>query len=316
MNGKFIEETLGINAVVGKSARVKLPKYFDDMYIIKKGKLENNEVIFVEPRNQIIASKSLIAHIKRIQEETGNHTILFTKTLPTRLRKYLFAEKIPFIVDGKQIYLPFMYLYTQEINETNEEITKLSPIAQVLFLYYIYNDKKEITVTEAVKDLFVTNTAIFKGLKQLEALDLLNKKKDGVKAVIYSEIAKKDLFKKALPYLLNPIKRKVYVEKRKNVDLLKSSITALSEMTMLSRGTLETYATSEIAKWEKDGESVCVNPEEQIEIELWRYDPKKLSKEDIVDKLSLYLCMRNDGDDRVQIALDEMLDEFWRGNND
>ena len=43
-----------------------------------------------------------------------------------------------------------------------------------------------------------------------------------------------------------------------------------------------------------------------------RYDPRKLSKEKIVDGLSLALSLKEDADERVEEAVEEMLNNLWR----
>ena len=52
--------------------------------------------------------------------------VLVLRELSFRQKEYLIREKIPFIVDGKQIYLPFMAVYLQERcsaeKKTREEI--------------------------------------------------------------------------------------------------------------------------------------------------------------------------------------------------
>ena len=50
----------------------------------------------------------------------------------------------------------------------------------------------------------------------------------------------------------------------------------------------------------------------QVAIEMWRYDPRKLSREKMVDELSLALSLREDADERVEEAVEEMLNNLWR----
>ena len=47
-------------------------------------------------------------------------------------------------------------------------------------------------------------------------------------------------------------------------------------------------------------------------VEMWRYDPQKLSNTKMVDKLSLALSLREDTDERVEEAVEEMLNTLWR----
>ena len=47
-------------------------------------------------------------------------------------------------------------------------------------------------------------------------------------------------------------------------------------------------------------------------VEMWRYNPRKLSTRNTVDELSLALTLREDADERVEKAVEEMLNELWR----
>jgi len=45
---------------------------------------------------------------------------------------------------------------------------------------------------------------------------------------------------------------------------------------------------------------------------MWRYNPCKLSNGSVVDELSLALALREDADERVEEAVEKMLDNLWR----
>ena len=45
----------------------------------------------------------------------------------------------------------------------------------------------------------------------------------------------------------------------------------------------------------------------QVAVEMWRYNPRKLSTRNIVDELSLALALREDADERVEETIEEML---------
>lgn len=49
----------------------------------------------------------------------------------------------------------------------------------------------------------------------------------------------------------------------------------------------------------------------QAALQLYRYDPRILSKNRYVDVLSLYLSLREDMDERVEKAREEMLNVLW-----
>lgn len=54
----------------------------------------------------------------------------------------------------------------------------------------------------------------------------------------------------------------------------------------------------------------------QAAVEMWRYNPRKLSKRNVVDELSLALALREDADERVEEAVEKMLNELWKKIDD
>lgn len=111
----------------------------------------------------------------------------------------------------------------------------------------------------------------------------------------------------------DPVKRTVYVPKAEIKDvMILSSYSALSEYTMLNPPALRYYAAKSITGWEKHSSGSLQDADDQCAIELWRYDPKKLSENGCVNRLSLALSICNDTDERVEEAVEEMLAQVWR----
>ena len=52
----------------------------------------------------------------------------------------------------------------------------------------------------------------------------------------------------------------------------------------------------------------------RFELEIWHYIPSLLNdKNEVVDTLSLFLSLREEPDERVQVALKELMEKFqWR----
>ena len=44
--------------------------------------------------------------------------------------------------------------------------------------------------------------------------------------------------------------------------------------------------------------------------QVWKYNPKMLSTEGVVDKLSLYLSLKDNDDERIQIELERLINEM------
>ena len=156
--------------------------------------------------------------------------------------------------------------------------------------------------------------------KQLEGMGFLRSRKNGVQKILLSENSAKELFYKAEKVLLNPVKRTVYVpcEEVKS-ELLESGYFALAEYSMLNAPSVRCYASEKISQWNDCMTKDLQDSNSQVAVEMWRYDPRKLSKGKMVDGLSLALSLREDADERVEEAVEEMLNNLWRkidGNRD
>ena len=88
---------------------------------------------------------------------------------------------------------------------------------------------------------------------------------------------------------------------------------------MLNEPNVVCYAADSISGWDSVATKKLLNEQTQAAVELWRYDPKKLAVTDTVDPISLALALENDSDERVEEAVEEMLDQVWKkidGNRD
>ena len=120
------------------------------------------------------------------------------------------------------------------------------------------------------------------------------------------------LFRKAENKLLNPIKRTIYIPKKfVGIDLLESGYSALAEYSMLNAPNVKCYATEKISQWNDVMTNSLQDSQVQVAVEMWRYNPRKLSTRNMVDALSLALALREDADERVEEAVEEMLNELW-----
>ena len=213
-----------------------------------------------------------------------------------------------------ECYLSFMAVYLQERcsaeKKTREEIL---PSAQMLLLHFIYGGAQELSTSQAAKDLELTPTSISRASRQLEEMGLLHIRKVGVQRILYSKDSPKILFQKAGDKLLNPIKRTVYIPKELvGTELLESGYSALAEYSMLNTPNVSCYAAERISQWKDVMANSLYDSQVQVAVEMWRYNPKKLSTRNTVDELSLALALREDADERVEEAVEEMLNELWR----
>ena len=122
----------------------------------------------------------------------------------------------------------------------------------------------------------------------------------------------KALWEKVLPYLSTPVKRRLHiVAPRQPVPGNLAGESALAGYTMLGAPQNQVCACS-ADEWQAltKGEGIIELPQPEpgaLEIELWKYAPTAFTDAGKVDRLSLYLSLKDNQDERVQSALDALL---------
>jgi len=310
----YLGKVLGIKEVYENVDFEHFPNYISTRYQLKAVSLDGINVVFVYPQTELEQIETLKKHIERIKRTVILPIVLILKELTFRQKEYLIRERIPFVVEGKQIYLPFMALYLQErCSAEKQPLEEILPSAQMLLLHFIYRGAKELSTSQAAKHLELTPTSISRASKQLEEMGLLHTKKNGVQKILFSEDSPKDLFEKSKKVLLNPVKRAVFIpDELVKENLAESGYLALSHYSMLNPPNIKCYASTTISEWKEVSTHTLHDSINQVQVEMWRYDPRKLSENSVVDKLSLALSLREDADERIEEAVEEMLDDFWR----
>ncbi len=311
---EYLNKVLGIEVVYMNGKFEHLPNFIVTRYRLQRVSMNGQGVIFLYPKTELEQVEVLKKQIARIQKNENLPVVLVLNELSFRQKEYLIREKIPFIVEGRQIYLPFMALYLQErCNAEKKPREEILPSAQMLLLHFIYGGAQELSTSQAAKDLELTPTSISRASRQLEEMGLLHIRKAGVQRILYSEDSPKMLFQKTGDTLLNPVKRTVYIPKELvGTDLLESGYSALTEYSMLNAPNVRCYAAERISQWKDVMTNSLQNSQVQVAVEMWRYNPRKLSMRNAVDELSLALALREDADERVEEAVEEMLNELWR----
>ena len=155
-----------------------------------------------------------------------------------------------------------------------------------------------------------------RALTELEAAGLTDGRNAGKERLARFARQGRQLWEAALPRLASPVRRSLRVDATvvTSLGLLQAAETALAGYSMLAPPDFATYAVyaraDGIGRLEESRVDDLDDEENRPVIELWRYDPKLLSGADKVDALSLFLALRDQEDERVQQALDAMMEGF------
>ena len=299
---EYLDKVLGVKVIYEDVEFKHLPNFIATRYRLQMVSMNEKKVVLLYPKTELEQIEVLKKHIARIQKNENLPIVLVLKELTFRQKEYLIREKIPFIVDGKQIYLPFMAVYLQErcSAEKKDKGRNTSIGADASTAFHLWS-AQELSTSQAAKDLELTPTSISRASRQLEEMGLLHIRKVGVQRIMQSEDSPKTLFQKAGDKLLNPIKRTIYIPKKYvGTDLLESGYSALAEYSMLNTPNVRCYAAERISQWKDVMTNSLQNSLVQVAVEMWRYNPRKLSTRNIVDELSLALALREDADERLK----------------
>lgn len=125
-----------------------------------------------------------------------------------------------------------------------------------------------------------------------------------------------DLLKRKL--LINPMLKKVYMDEKPNKPfMLLAGTSALPEYSDMNPSRQLNYATDRATfyKLQENGSLANLNEQEsKFGLEVGKYDPLKLVGEmpndpPVVDPLSLYLSLQEHTDERIEMALEQIINK-------
>lgn len=329
---RYIQETLGIQPTatpVAKSYLDRLPMYINETFKLYRTDLFNTEIILAELKNNDeLSIQQTEKQVQQIKNLLNQKVVVVLENIQAYNRKRLIGKGINFIVPGKQLYMPdllidlresFVHPKTRQKNET------LLPSAQFLLIYHIIHRNQqwkleEHSFKEIAQKLGYTPMAITNAIDNLKYNELVEVQGEKEKFIRF-RYERNELWNIAQQQnlLVNPVIKTVFVdEKPKDLFLLRCNASALPEYTDLNPSRQEYFAIEKTVFYGLQKSNALVNPndyEGRYALELWKYNPMTLVEElpndkTVVDPLSLYLSIKDSRDERIEMALDQILEKF------
>jgi len=323
----YIGETFGEQARLesGRNDAGRLPIFIGQAYDVKRMTLLGRKVTLFFPKAELRkpTPTEIQAHIKSIRKMCGDDFgFVFAALAPYEKSRFI-QERVPFIVPRRQTYLPqYLIDLRDQANAAKnrqvieEEPQSLSGPAQVLLLFYFQHSDQvgEWSLRQWSKTLGYSTMTATRMCDELSRCDLCRTETNGKRVRLQFDGDRRALWTRALPYLRSPVKKTVCVARAElpKLDWSYAGLTALARYTLIAEGKNPVYAmsASEYRRAEKFG---LVDEQEYLEknslvIEQWRYRPKVLTHDQAVDRLSLYLALRDECDERIEAALGELLE--------
>jgi hypothetical protein len=301
----------------------RLPFYIKEMYRLFYARIfERPVVLAIVNEGNDFSSLQFENSLRFINSAMNKSVVLVLNNISVVLRSRLIGKKISFVVPGKQLYMPELMVDLREhfSNSTPRKVKdKLLPSAQFILLYHLLHDKDPIThlsFKELAHKFDYTQTAISLAVENLKDNYLCEVTGTKEKYIQFEE-QRASLWRLSTPHLVSPVIKQVYVDKKPDVFLLHSNVSALSEYSNISQERQEYYAIEKGLYYNliKKGALINENKEEgAVCLEVWKYDPERLvgnkTYESNVDPLSLYLSLKYNEDARIEMALEQIIDKF------
>ena len=328
----YISETLGIQSratLMVKSNLDRIPIYILETFNLYTTNLFDSEIIFAELKNNDeLRIKQTEKQVQQLQNLFKLKIVVVLENVQAYNRKRLIEKGINFIVPGKQLYLPDLLIDLRESfnhPNTKKKNETLLPSAQFLLIYHINHRHQQWKVEdypfkEIAKKLGYTAMAITNAIDNLKKHELIDVEGEKEKFIRF-RYERQELWNTVLQQnlLVNPVLKTVFVdEKPKDLNLLICNTSAMPVYTDLNPSRQEYYSIEKTVFYDLQKSHTLVNPNEyegKYALEVWKYNPLTLVDElqndmAVVDPLSLYLSLKDSQDERIEMGLDQILENF------
>lgn len=316
---KYLFENLGVSLAIEKWQKEKsLPLFLRDLYSFHVCQLLQTPCLVMEARDEEeITPATIRKHIRQVEDIWQHEVIYLHPSISSYNRKRLIEQKISFVVPGNQMYLPLLGIDLREhIKGRRTDKKKISPSTQVVLFFVLYNwPQNGLTPSLLAGQLNYSPMTLTRVFDEIEAAGLGNVSMESRERLLRFDSDKRSLWKKTLDLLRSPVKKRIKVHTVRNVSSLTlAGESALSRYSMLAEPPHPIYAmdTEEWKEMQATGEvrELTIHEPGSMEVEIWKYSPKLFAKDGLVDPLSLYMSLKSTKDERVEIALDTLLETF------
>lgn len=292
-----------------KSEDKKLPLAIASNYCFYDLEFMETQVTIAVPTELDNTSPMQLSKHKAKMVEAFRHPVVFAlDTVASYNITRLTHAKVDFIVPGKLIFIPSMLIVIRELkNSVKAMPEKMPPVAQMLVLYHIEKSSIDgLTASEIATLTGFAYPTINLALRWLVSNNIISLV-GGKQKYVQITLSKGELWNQSLPLMSSPVERILYTN-TKPVSGLMAGESAMGHYTMLAEPATPILAIDKVTAKENAG---LMNKEYgDIKVEVWKYPPTLLSEDEWADRLSLYLCMKDNEDERIQIECDTLIEEM------
>lgn len=269
-----------------------------------------------EPPPPLALRKQLDQLAERIDPPAAG-VCLVAEHLPPYLRTRLVELGQPFVIPGRQLFWPAIgsaETLQRPQRLPPEPVDKLGPVAQQLLIALLLDRLlPPVTIAGAAGALDCTAASVSQAVKALEASTLVRSEARGRARAFALADPAATVWQRAQSLLRTPVLQRLRIlqaDLPSNVAL-RGGESALAAQTDLAAPNESVYAIAS-RQWPKqvDARHIPTPDAGTCVVELWRYPPEATAAQGMVDPLSLFLSLYDSKDERVQLALQDLMERI------
>ena len=320
---QYLNQVLGEGAARLESPETatQLPYFLLDIYDFVPGRLLGDVVTFACVKgHEPLAAHQVSQHMARFREMLNAPAILVLPKVAPGERKQLIQQGVPFLVPGRQLFAPHMGVILTErfAAMPTQERALASPATQALLIWFLNHHTLTETWSafEEAGVLGYTDMTATRAVRELLKFGLFELEVRGRAKYLKLVQSRRELWEKAKPHLRSPVLRTLGTYDQRILSLGPArwaGESALANISMLNDPQQPVIAMNAEAAQQAKQQGVFFEPRplaDGIAVQVWRYRTDLQAQDINVDPLSLWLSLRDNKDNRVQIALQEIEEKF------
>jgi DNA-binding MarR family transcriptional regulator len=318
----YIDGVLGLRVEVIPATSLinALPYFLHEAFTFAQARLCGQDLLLlIDKGHKAPTAAELRQWVAKARGVTDLPAVYVAPALASYQRKRLIEQKVPFVVPGNQLYLPDLGLDLREYFKqvAKSDVEALTPSAQLMLIHALLRGAAlgPWYPVADLKHLGYTAMTVSRATRELVAAQLITTQKVGRELLVDLADVPNALWERAQPLCKSPVQRQQWVKAADTQSIHALPLageSALTKLSMLNPPRHEVRALHK-QEWPDLQTRFELLPEAEegaTLLQLWTYPPLHQGPAPMVDKLSLWLSMRDVPDDRVQMALDE-LKETW-----
>ncbi len=297
-------------------AEARLPAYLREAYSFLSASVLGTPCLFALDRGgQRNSPASIKKHLSQVSTRTEGLVVYVAAGVNSSRRRQFIDQQVPFVIPGNQIYLPMLGVDLREhFRSTRDAADRLSPGTQAAFLYALHQrDQSEFSPLDLSRVLGYSAMTMSRAFDELEAAGIGGHLNRGKRRIMAIKVPRRELWQRALPMLRSPVNRRVIeAAPPRQLKAPTAGLSALASYTNLAEPRRPVAAVAG-SRWREIAGGFPRQDEDTpegtgVEVEVWSYAPGAVAGGGVVDRLSLFLSLSGSRDERVEYALNTLLD--------